>query len=108
MTKNIFNKLATGDSKRGKSEWRRSSLLPFYKSKEYRLMCENCRGIKFMSQTMKLLERIIECSLRDVVEISKNPYGFIAERSTMEPKLAFRQTERKVERSIEGLVCRDY
>ena len=54
-------------------EWRRSLLIPIYKNKG----CGNYRGIKLMSHTMKVRERIIEARLRDRVEISKQQYGFM-------------------------------
>ena len=51
-------------------EWRRSVLISIYKNKGDARCCENYRGIKLMSHTMKVWERIIEARLRDKVEIS--------------------------------------
>jgi hypothetical protein len=41
-------------------EWRRSILVPIYKNKGDIQSCTNYRGIKLMSHTMKLWERVIE------------------------------------------------
>ena len=71
----LFNRLLVGE--RMPEEWRRSALIPIYKSKEYAQCCGNYRGIKLISYTMKIWERIIEVRLRDVVEISKQQYGFM-------------------------------
>jgi hypothetical protein len=64
-------------------EWR-SILVPIYKNKGDIQSCTNYRGIKLMSHTMKLWERVIEHRLRAITRISMNQFSFIPERSTME------------------------
>ena len=71
----LFNRLLMGE--RMPEEWRRSVPIPIYKSKGDAQCCGNYRGIKLMSHTMKVWERIIETRLRDRVEISKQQYGFM-------------------------------
>ena len=44
----------------------------------------NYRGIKLMSHTMKLWERVIEHRLRKVTNVTQNQFGFMPGRSTME------------------------
>lgn len=56
--------------------WRKSRITPLYKQKGDSLNCSNYKGIKLLSQCLKLWERIIESRLRDIVEISKRQYGF--------------------------------
>ena len=46
--------------------------------------CTNYRGIKLMSHTMKLWERVIEHRLRRVTSVTQNQFGFMPGRSTME------------------------
>ena len=58
-------------------EWRRSVLIPIYKNKGDAQYCGNYRGIKLMSHTMKVWERIIEARLRDIADISKQQYEFM-------------------------------
>jgi hypothetical protein len=65
-------------------EWRRIILVPIFKNKEDVPSCTNYRGIKLMSHTMKLWERIIEHRLRGLTNVTKNQFGFILRRSTME------------------------
>jgi Reverse transcriptase (RNA-dependent DNA polymerase) len=65
-------------------KWRRSILVPIFKNKGAIQSCTNYRGIKLMSNTMKLWERVIEHRLRKLTIVSKNQFGFILERSTME------------------------
>ena len=71
----LFNRLFMGE--RMPEEWRKSVLIPIYKNKGDAQCCGNYRGIKLMSHTMKIWERIIETRLRDRVEISKQQYGFM-------------------------------
>ena len=59
----LFNRLLMGELM--PEEWRRSVLIPIYKNKGDAECCGNYRGIKLMSHTMKVWERIIETRLRD-------------------------------------------
>jgi hypothetical protein len=53
--------------------------------------CTNYQGIKLMSHTMKLWERIIEHRLRGVTNVTENQFGFMLGRSTMEAIFLIRQ-----------------
>jgi hypothetical protein len=53
--------------------------------------CTNYRGIKLISHTTKLWERIIEHRLRGVTNITENRFGFMSGRSTMEAIFLIRQ-----------------
>ena len=63
-------------------EWRKSVLVPFYKGKGDIKECGNYHGIKLMSHTMKLLERVIEARLRKEVRVAEQQFGFMPGRST--------------------------
>ena len=76
----FFNRLLQGEKM--PDEWRRSVLVPLYKGKGDIKECGNYRGIKLMSHTMKLWERIIEARIRKEVTIAEQQFGFIAGRST--------------------------
>ena len=78
----LFNEILK--SKRMPDVWRRSTLVPIYKNKGDIQNCANYRGIKLMSHTMKLWERVIERRLRQETHISENQFGFMPGRSTME------------------------
>ncbi|KAK3543780.1 hypothetical protein QTP70_027194 [Hemibagrus guttatus] len=52
------------ESERMPEEWRRSVLVPIFKNKGDVQSCSNYRGIKLMSHTMKLWERVVEARLR--------------------------------------------
>ena len=72
-------------------EWRKSILVPIFKNKGDIQSCTNYRGIKLMSHTMKLWERIIEHRLRRVTNVTKNQFGFMPGRSTTEAIFLLRQ-----------------
>ena len=58
----IFNNIFR--SNKMLEEWRKNILVPIYKNKGDIQSCTNYRGIKLMSHTMKLWERVIEQRLR--------------------------------------------
>jgi hypothetical protein len=72
-------------------EWRQNILVPIFKNKGDVQSCTNYRGIKPMSHTMKLWERIIEHRLRGVTNVTENQFGFMPGRSTMETIFLIRQ-----------------
>ena len=82
----LFNRLLMGE--RMPEEWRKSVLIPIYKNKVDAQFCRNYREIKVMSHTMKVWGRFIEARLRDIVEISKQQYGFIPGKETIDAMFA--------------------
>ncbi|KAL6559063.1 hypothetical protein OROHE_006432 [Orobanche hederae] len=85
----LFNKIWR--SNKMPSAWRKSILVPLYKNKGDVQDCSNYRGIKLMSHTMKLWERVIEQRIRKCVKITENHFGFMPGRSTMEAIYLIRQ-----------------
>ena len=86
-------------------EWRRSVLIPIYKNKGDTQCCGNYRGIKLMSHTMKIWERIIEARLRDSVEISKQQYEFMPGKGTTDAMFALRMLMEKYREGQRKLHC---
>ena len=86
-------------------EWRRSVLIPIYKNKGDTQCCGNYRGIKLMSHTMKVWERIIEAGLKDGVEISKQQYGFMPGKGTADAMFALRMLMEKYREGRRELHC---
>ena len=99
----LFNRLLMGE--RMSEEWRRSVLIPIYKNKGDAQCCGNYRGIKLMSHTMKVWERIIETRLRDRVEISKQQYGFMPGKRTTDAMFALRMLMEKYREGQKELHC---
>ncbi|KAK3572660.1 hypothetical protein QTP86_001628 [Hemibagrus guttatus] len=84
----LFNRVL--ESERMPEEWRRSVLVPIFKNKGDVQSCSNYRGIKLMSHTIKLWERVVEARLRKVVEICEQQYGFMPRKSTTDAIFALR------------------
>ncbi|KAK3558854.1 hypothetical protein QTP86_030445, partial [Hemibagrus guttatus] len=84
----LFNRVL--ESERMPEEWRRSVLVPIFKNKGDVQSCSNYRGIKLMSHTMKVWERVVESRLRKVVEICEQQYGFMPRKSTTDAIFALR------------------
>ncbi|KAK3531248.1 hypothetical protein QTP70_015219, partial [Hemibagrus guttatus] len=84
----LFNRVLK--SERMPEEWRRSVLVPIFKNKGDVQSCSNYRGIKLMSHTMKLWERVVEAWLRKVVDICEQQYGFMPRKSTTDAIFALR------------------
>ena len=99
----LFNRLLMGE--RMPEEWRRSVLIPIYKNKGDAQCCGNYRGIKLMSHTMKVWERIIEARLRDRVEISKQQYEFMPGKGTTDAMFALRMLMEKYREGQRELHC---
>ena len=70
-------------------------MVPIFKANGDVLECKNYRGIKLMSHTMKLWERIIEVRLREITNISDNQFGFRPGKSTTEPIFALIMLQEK-------------
>ncbi|KAF3683179.1 putative transcription factor MYB39-like [Capsicum annuum] len=64
--------------------WRWSTMIPLYKNKGGIQSCNNYRGNKLLSHTMKIWERVVELRLRRIVSILENQFGFMPGRSMTE------------------------
>lgn len=65
------------------NEWRESIVTAVYKEKGDIQECGNYRGIKLMSHTMKILERIYG-NVREEVDIGKDQFGLKGEAQWLE------------------------
>ena len=86
-------------------EWRRSVLISIYKNKGDAQCCGNYTGIKLISHTMKVWERIIEARLRNRVEISKQQYGFMPGKGTTDAVFSLRMLIKKYRKGQRELHC---
>uniref|UniRef100_A0AAR2LU20 Reverse transcriptase domain-containing protein n=1 Tax=Pygocentrus nattereri TaxID=42514 RepID=A0AAR2LU20_PYGNA len=91
----FFNKIL--ESERMPDEWRSSVLVPIFKNKGDVQSCSNYRGIKLMSHTMKVWERIVEARLRQ--------FGFMPRKSTTDAIFALRVLVEKYTEGQKELHC---
>ena len=76
-------------------DWSRSWLVNVYKGKGDALECGSYRGIKLVEHAMKILERVIERRVRNVVKIDSMQFGFMAGKSTTDAIFIVRQLQEK-------------
>ena len=76
-------------------EWRESILIPIFKGKGDVQDCSNYGGIKLMSHTLKILERMMDGRLREEVEIWREQLGFMKGRGTTGGIFCLRQLMEK-------------
>jgi len=86
-------------------EWRTSTLIPIFKNKGDIQECGNYRGIKLMSHTMKIWERIMNNRIRGIVKISEEQFGFMPGRSTTDAIYALRLLMEKYREEQQELHC---
>ena len=77
------------------TEWRDSVIIPIYKEKGDIQDCGNYRGIKLMSHTMKIWERIIDRRLREETTIGDEQFCFMPGRGTTDAIFAVQQLMEK-------------
>ena len=76
-------------------DWRESKMVKLYKQKGDILSCENYRGIKLLEHSLKILERVIEGRLREIVKIHNHQFGFMRGMSTVDATFIVRQIQEK-------------
>ena len=76
----VANGLLMGESM--PESWKRSMVVHFYKGKGNVLECGNYHTIKLLEHGMKVVERVFEKRLREMVEI-REQYGFVAGKGTI-------------------------
>nr|XP_009773002.1 PREDICTED: uncharacterized protein LOC104223289 [Nicotiana sylvestris] len=71
-------------TKRMPDEWICSLMIPLFKNNGDIQNCNNYRGIKLLSHTMKVRERVVEGRVRRAVSISEHQFGLMPGHSTTE------------------------
>ena len=99
----LYNR--TMESERMPEEWRDSILMPIFKNNCDVQSCSNCRGIKLISHSMKLWERVVERRLRSELTFSEQQYGFMPGKSTTYALFALRELMEKYREGQKELYC---
>ena len=77
------------------TDWEQSFIVCLYKGKGNALDRGNYRGLKLTEQAMKILERIVDGLIRQVVSIDDSQFGFVPGRSTADAIFVVRQLQEK-------------
>jgi len=99
----LFNRLLMGEEM--PAQWRQSILVPIYKNKGEAHECGNYRGIKLLSHTMKIWERVLNNRIRQIVNISDQQFGFMPGKGTTDPVFALRMLMEKYREGQKELHC---
>ena len=57
-------------------------MVPIYKGKRDPLECGSYRAIKLLEHGMKILEKVLEARIRQIVELDEMQFGFTSGRGT--------------------------
>ena len=76
-------------------DWGHSYMISLFKGKGSALERGNYRGLKLLEHGMKVLERIIERLIRDIVDIDSMQFGFRPGRGTTDAIFILRQLQEK-------------
>ena len=77
------------------SDWEQSFIVCLYKGKGNTLERGNYHGLKLTEQVMKILERIVDGLIRQLVSIDDSQFGFIPGRGTKDAIFVVRQLQEK-------------
>ena len=93
----MIRDLATAIIRDGKvpTDWEESFIVCLYKGKGDVLDRGNYRGLKLTEQAMKILERIVDGLIRQVVSIDDSQFGFVPGRGTTDAIFVVRQLQEK-------------
>ena len=93
----MIRDLATAIIRDGKvpTDWEESFIVCLYKGKGDAMDRGNYRGLKLTEQAMKILERIVDGLIRQVVSIDDSQFGFVPGRGTTDAIFVVRQLQEK-------------
>ena len=77
------------------SDWEQSFIVCLYKGKGDALERGNYRGLKVTEQVMKIVERIVDGLIKQLVSIGDSQFGFVPGRGTTDAIFVVRQLQEK-------------
>ena len=92
-------------SERMPEQWRDSIMIPMFKNKRDVQSCSNYRGIKLISHSMKLWERVVDRRLRSELTFGEQQSGFMPGKSTTDALFALRVLMEKYREGQKELHC---
>ena len=77
------------------SDWEQRFIVCLYKGKGDALERGNYRGLKLTEQVMKVLERIVDGLIIQLMSLDDSQFGFVPGRGTTDTIFVFRQLQEK-------------
>ena len=81
--------------KRIPEDWCKSIIVPVYKGKGSPLECGSYRAIKLLEHAMKVMEKVLECRIRQQVRIDDMQFGFTPGKGTTDAIFIVRRIQEK-------------
>ena len=80
----VLKKLCQGvlDRKGMPEEWKTSVVVPIFKGKGDVMDCGAYRGVKLLEHAMKIVERVLEKRIRELVKVDDMQFGFMPGKGT--------------------------
>ena len=89
----VFQEIMGGEH--APDEWRNSLTIPLYKGKGDALQCGKYRGLRLLEHGMKVLERVLNERLKQVINVVENQFWFRVGKSTAGAIFIVRQLQEK-------------
>ena len=74
-------------------DWALSVVLPLFKGKGDVLSCGSYRGIKLLEHAMKIVERVLERRIRNLVNLDEMQFGFMPGKGTTDALFILRRMQ---------------
>ena len=87
-------------------DWQSSVIVTCFKVKGDALERGNYRGLKWVDQVMKVIERVIDKLLRERIDIDEMQFGFVPGRGTTDAIFLLRQLQEKYLGKRKKSLCR--
>ena len=81
------------DGKGIPADWAMSVVVPIFKGKGDAMSCGSYRGVKLLEHAMKIVERVMEKRLRQMVTIDKMQFGFMPGKGTIDAVFILRRLQ---------------
>ena len=81
------------DEKGMPEEWKTSVVVPIFKGKGDVMDCGAYRGVKLLEHTMKIVERVIEKRIRELVKVDDMQFGFMPGKGTTDALFILRRMQ---------------
>ena len=81
------------DGKDMPEEWKTSVVIPIFKGKGVVMDCGAYRGVKLLEHAMKIVERVLENRIRELVTIDDMQFGFMLGKGTTHASFILRRMQ---------------
>ena len=81
------------DGNRMPDEWQTSGLIPIFKAKGDDRNCNSYTGLKLLEHAVKIVEKVLERRIRELVNIDSMQFGFMPGRETTDALFVVRRMQ---------------